>query len=195
MKIKKAHFVKGVAKGKQDWNPQFPHIAFYGRSNAGKSSTINAIVNNKKLAKTSAMPGKTKEINLFLLNDSHYLVDLPGYGFASVSKVKQEKLGQLIAWYIKDIQVDRRVHVIVSDSKVGLTDLDLATLDALYATGEPIVILLNKIDKLKKNEIAQVFQDTKSKVAGMVQIRPFSAKKRDGVDDLIRDISHVLNQI
>lgn len=193
MKIKKAHFVKGVAKGKQDWNPQFPHIAFYGRSNAGKSSTLNAIVNNKSLAKTSAMPGKTKEINLFLLNDAYYLVDLPGYGFASVSKVKQDKLGQLIAWYIKDVEVVKRVHVLISDSKVGLTDLDFATLNALYATNEPIIILLNKIDKLKKNEVATIYNKTKQEVAGHVHIRPFSAKKRDGVDELIKEISHILS--
>jgi GTP-binding protein len=193
MKIKKAHFVKGVVKGKQDWNPQFPHIAFYGRSNAGKSSTINAIVNNKSLAKTSAMPGKTKEINLFLLNDAYYLVDLPGYGFAHVSKSKQDKLGQLIAWYIKDVQVERRVHVIVSDSQVGLTSLDLATLDALYATNEPIIILLNKIDKLKKNDVAQIYNRTKQQVAGHVHLRPFSAKKRDGVDELIKEVAHILS--
>lgn len=193
MKIKKANFVKGITKGKQDWNPQFPHIAFYGRSNAGKSSTINAIVNNKSLAKTSAMPGKTKEINLFLLNDAYYLVDLPGYGFAHVSKVKQDKLGQLIAWYIKDVHIEKRVHIIVSDAQVGLTSLDFATLDALYATNEPIIVLLNKIDKLKKNDVASIYNKTKQEVVGTVYIRPFSAKKRDGVDELIKEVAFILS--
>jgi GTP-binding protein len=192
MKIKKAHFVKGIVLGDYSWDEHIPQIAFYGRSNAGKSTTINAIVNNKTLAKTSGMPGKTKEINFFLLNEKYYLVDLPGYGFASVSKVRQNQLGQLIAWYIKDIQIEKRIHVIISDAKVGLTDLDLTTLEALYQTNEPIIILLNKVDKLKRNEIVAVMNKTKQMVAGHVYVQPFSAKKRDGVLELLKQFSTLL---
>ncbi len=181
MKITKAQFVKGVVKGKDSWSPAMPQVAFYGRSNVGKSSSINALVNNASLAKTSGMPGKTKEINLFNINDKFYLVDLPGYGFARGSREEQDKIQDLISWYVTETRVDKRIHVLIIDAKVGITDLDLDTLEFLYQTEDRIIMLLNKIDRLNQSELAKVKTSVRSQVAGMVEIIPFSAKNRKGV--------------
>jgi GTP-binding protein len=190
MKIKKAIFVKGIVKGKDSWNPEVPQVAFYGRSNVGKSSSVNALLNNGSLAKTSGMPGKTKEINLFNINDNLYFLDLPGYGFARGSQKDKEKLQELILWFIVDTHVDNRTHVMVIDSKVGLTDLDRATLDFLYRTNERIIILLNKIDKLNQKEFSKVFNGTRKEVAGIVELIPFSAKTKKGVVEFWKTIEN-----
>ena len=181
MKIKKAHFVTGIVKGNEHWNPEVPQIAFYGRSNVGKSSSVNTLLNNGSLAKVSGMPGKTKEINLFNINDNLYFLDLPGYGFARGSRDNKQKLQDLILWFIADTQVPDRTHVMVLDAKVGLTDLDMSTLDFLYRTNERIIILINKIDKLNQKETSKCLRDIQREVAGVVELLPFSAKTKKGV--------------
>lgn len=192
MKIKKALFVKGIVKGKDSWDPTKPQVAFYGRSNAGKSSTLNALVNNKSFAKVSAAAGKTTEINLFNINDAFYLMDLPGYGYARGSKTQRQKLDDLITWFIADTKSDRRVHVIVLDAQVGLTELDLETLEFLYRTQDPVVLLLNKIDKLNQSEMSRALNGTRGKVAGMVDIIMFSAKEKKGTEQLWKVIEKYL---
>lgn len=188
MKIKKAVFVKGIVKDKDSWNPETPQVAFYGRSNVGKSSSVNALLNNGSLAKTSGMPGKTKEINLFNINDNLYFLDLPGYGFARGSQKDKQKLQELILWFIADTHVDNRTHVMVLDAKVGLTDLDRATLEFLYRTNERIIILLNKVDKLNQKEFSKVSNDIRKEVAGVVELIPFSAKNKKGVVEFWKSI-------
>jgi GTP-binding protein len=192
MNIKKALFVKGIVKGRDSWDPTKPQVAFYGRSNAGKSSSLNALVNNKTFAKISAAPGKTKEINLFNINDSFYLLDLPGYGYARGSKKEREKLDDLITWFICDTQADKRVHVVVSDAQVGLTQLDIDTLEFLYRTQEPIILLLNKIDKLNQSEMSKVLNVTRTQVAGIVDILLFSAKTKKGTEQVWKAIQQHL---
>jgi GTP-binding protein len=188
MNIKKALFVKGIVKGRDSWDPTKPQVAFYGRSNAGKSSSLNALVNNKTFAKISAAPGKTKEINLFNINDSFYLLDLPGYGYARGSKKDREKLDDLITWFICDTQADKRVHVVVSDAQVGLTQLDIDTLEFLYRTQEPIILLLNKIDKLNQSEMSKILNTTRTQVAGIVEMLLFSAKTKRGTEQVWKAI-------
>src|SRR3989344_2302589 len=100
MQITSAEFVKGVVGEDEILTDGTPQIAFIGRSNVGKSSVINSLAQKKDLARTSAFPGRTQEINLFLINRSFYLVDLPGYGYAKMSKEKQFELQDLIAWYL-----------------------------------------------------------------------------------------------
>ncbi len=183
MKIKKAAFVTGIVKGNQHWDPSIPQVAFYGRSNVGKSSSINTLLGNGSLAKTSGMPGKTTEVNLFNVNDNLYFLDLPGYGYARGSVQQKDKLQELILWLIADTQVENRTHVMVLDSKVGLTDLDKTILDFLYRTNEKIIILLNKVDKLNQKEYSKVFRDTQKEVAGVVTLMPFSAKTKKGINE------------
>jgi len=98
MKITSAKFIKGMVGPDDSLNSKIPQIAFIGRSNAGKSSLLNSLTNSKKLAVTSNTPGRTKEINVFLINESHYFMDLPGYGYARAGGETLEKLSQLIFW-------------------------------------------------------------------------------------------------
>lgn len=182
MKIRKIQFVKGVTEGDYSWDENRPQVVLYGRSNAGKSSTINALLNNKTVAKTSAAAGKTKQINFFNINDSFYLLDLPGYGYARGSKDDRQQLDDLIVWFIADTQASKRVHIVVVDAQVGITDLDADMLEYLYRTNDPIILLLNKTDKMNQSEISKMLNDTHSKIAGVVQFVIFSAKEKKGTD-------------
>lgn len=184
MKIKKALFVKGIVKGGDSWDPNKPQVAFYGRSNAGKSSTLNALVNNKNFAKVSSAAGKTTEINLFNINDAFHLLDLPGYGYARGSKAQRQKLDDLITWFICDTQAIKRVHVVVVDAQVGLSEIDIDTLEFLYRTQSPIILLLNKMDKLNQSELSKTLNNTRAQVAGIVEIIMFSAKEKRGTEQL-----------
>jgi GTP-binding protein len=182
MKIKKIQFVKGITEGDYSWDENRPQIVLYGRSNAGKSSTINALLNNKTVAKTSGQAGKTKQINFFNINNSFFLLDLPGYGYARGSKDDKQKIDDLIVWFISDTQASKRIHVIVVDAQVGITDLDADMLEYLYRTNDPIILLLNKTDKMNQSEISKVLNDTHSKIAGVVHVVIFSAKDKKGTD-------------
>jgi len=182
MKIKKIQFVKGVTEGDYSWDENRPQVVLYGRSNAGKSSTINALLNNKTVAKTSAVAGKTKQINFFNINDSFYLLDLPGYGYARGSKSDRQQLDDLIVWFIADTQASKRVHIIIVDAQVGITDLDADMLEYLYRTNDTIILLLNKTDKMNQSEISKVLTDTHSKIASVVNVIVFSAKEKKGTD-------------
>lgn len=192
MKIKKSQFIKGIVQGKDSWDPTKPQVAFYGRSNAGKSSSLNALVNNKTFAKVSAAAGKTTEINLFNINDSFYLLDLPGYGYARGSKSQRQKLDDLITWFICDTQVSKRIHVVVVDAQVGLTELDIDTLEFLYRTQDPIILLLNKTDKLNQSEMSKALNNTRAIVAGVVNIIMFSAKEKKGTEKVWKAIEEYL---
>ena len=183
MLIKKAEFTYGVVKDNQPWHASVPQVAFYGRSNAGKSSSINAIVNRKALAKSSAMPGKTRQINFFNVNDNLYFVDLPGYGYAKMSKTEKDKLQDLIFWFMCDTHVDTRIHVLIVDAKIGLTDLDREILDLIYRFNEPLIILLNKTDKLNQSEIAKSVGRTRLEAGEAAHVVTFSARTKKGVND------------
>lgn len=189
MKIKTIQFIKGITEADYAWDESLPQIALYGRSNAGKSSTINAILNNKTIAKTSGQAGKTKQINLFKINNAFHLLDLPGYGYAKGSKSKRQELDDLINWYIADVQSERRIHLIVVDAQVGLTEADAELLEFLYRTNQPIILLLNKTDKMNQSEISKAIAHTQGFVAGMVSVVVFSATKKKGVNEVWNLIS------
>ena len=125
---------------------------FIGRSNVGKSSLINAITKTKKLAKTSKTPGRTQSINLFEINNKINLVDLPGYGFAKVSKVMREKLITLIDEYIRNRCNLNHIFLLI-DSKVGIKDLDIDMIDLINDCSKKFSIVLTKIDKVSKKQI------------------------------------------
>src|SRR5680860_237306 len=108
MKITSATFVKGITGPDEIMDSKLPQIAFVGRSNVGKSSLINTILNRRNLVKTSSTPGQTRQINYFLINEKYYFVDLPGYGYAKMSKVNQAKLLELILWYLLDTEIPNR---------------------------------------------------------------------------------------
>ncbi len=183
MKIKNAIFVKGVRGSDELIRQNKLQIAFYGRSNVGKSSSINALLRTKKLVKSSAKPGKTKELNIFEINQKFFIIDLPGYGYAKISEKEREKLRKLIRWYLFDAEVIRRVNILILDAKVGLTDLDREMLFAFENLNEPVIILLNKIDKLKQADLSKNFKKLKVEVREKIKIIKFSAMKKKGVEE------------
>ncbi|MGD9557215.1 MAG: ribosome biogenesis GTP-binding protein YihA/YsxC [Mangrovibacterium sp.] len=133
--------------------PDLPEFAFIGRSNVGKSSLINMLVNNKKLAKTSQRPGKTQHINHFLINENWYLVDLPGYGFAQVSKSIKEKFQSLITGYIQERENLYCLFVLI-DSRHEPQKIDLEFTTWLGVNQIPFALVFTKSDKLGKNRLA-----------------------------------------
>src|SRR3989339_1245667 len=159
MLITSAKFVKGITGSDDVLANWFPQIAFIGRSNVGKSSVINALTNQKGLAISSSFPGRTREINIFLVNESLYLLDLPGYGFAKAYKELREQLFKLIDWYLFKSPYQQKKVVLIIDANVGPTDKDLEMLAALEEFNKEIVIVANKIDKIKKSKYAGQLQE------------------------------------
>ena len=164
-----------------------PQVAFIGRSNVGKSSVINSVTGQEGLARTSSFPGRTQEINVFLINKSVYLLDLPGYGYAQSSREGRERLQKLIYWYLFDSPCQQKKVVLIIDANVGPTKDDLAMLRGLTDHGKNILIVANKIDKIKKTEYDAKLQkiiDT----ANNNPIIPYSAHKKIGITELTREI-------
>jgi GTP-binding protein len=152
MEIKSARFIisnTDVRKCPQDGKPEY---AFIGRSNVGKSSLINMLTRQNKLAMTSATPGKTLLINHFLVNDAWYLVDLPGYGYAKRGKAQQQKLKDIISGYILDREQMTMLFVLI-DSRHAPQKIDLEFIEWLGENGVPFAIIFTKADKLTRTEL------------------------------------------
>lgn len=146
-------FVKSVVDLAELPKGTKPHIALVGRSNVGKSSLLNHLTQEKNLARVSAQPGRTQTINLFDIDGRFFLVDLPGYGFAKTSKANREQFNGMIHDYLWLTQQLKLVLLII-DARIGLTELDRAMLHELQSGRIPLVVVLNKIDKLSKSELA-----------------------------------------
>lgn len=183
MQIRSASFVKGIVDIDPILTDSTPQIAFIGRSNVGKSSTINALTKQKNLARTSAFPGRTQEINIFLINKSFYLVDLPGYGFAKASKTTRKRLQALIDWYLFNPDYDQTKVVLIIDANIGFTADDVEILRALELYQKTIVIAANKTDKIKKTDYHTKLQTIEETAIGHIVI-PYSTKKGFGVSTL-----------
>lgn len=188
MHIKSAKFVKGIVKADDLLEDGKPQIAFIGRSNVGKSSVINTLTKQKDLARTSSFPGRTQEINLFLINNNFYLVDLPGYGYAKLSKERRHWIQALIHWYLLESRYSQKKVVLIIDANVGVTENDLEMLENLDEAQKDVIIVANKIDKIKQGDIKRQFQKIRALV-GNHKIIPFSAEKRAGVQELLTEIS------
>ncbi len=187
MKITSAKFVKSLVRADQILEDGLPQIALIGRSNVGKSSVINSLTNQKDLARTSPFPGRTREINLFLINNSLYFVDLPGYGYAKASREGQRRLQELIYWYLFDSPYEQKKVALIIDAKVGPTDNDLEMLKALEEKGKNIVIVTNKVDKIKKSDYTKQLQKLEDLI-GNHKIIPYSAEKKIGVRELVNEL-------
>ncbi len=158
MLIKSAEFVCSSSRVEQCPKTQFPEFAMIGRSNVGKSSLINMLVNNKKLAKTSSTPGKTQLINHFLIDKSWYLVDLPGYGYAKRSKSLREEWEKMIHNYLFKRQ-NLLCTMLLIDSSIPPQKIDLEFVNFLGINAFPIAVVFTKTDKLKKKPNARYAQD------------------------------------
>lgn len=189
MNITSAKFIKGLMGTDKILDDGIPQIAFIGRSNAGKSSLLNSLTNSAKLAITSDTPGRTRELNIFLINESHYFVDLPGYGYAKMGFETQEKLGKLISWYLLDSHYNPTV-VLLIDSFVGPTVDDLDMLHELEKAGRQIVVVVNKVDKIKKSQYLSQIKKLGEQIRGH-KLFPYSSKEKIGITELrLRLLGH-----
>ncbi len=151
--FKQLEFLKSAYTEKQLDKSGKPEIIFCGRSNVGKSSLINTLLNRKKFAKTSSTPGKTRSINYYLIDDKYKIVDLPGYGYAKISKTEREKWAKLVEGFLHNSSfVELAFHLI--DSRHKPTELDDKLNTLLKAASIPYVVILNKIDKLNQSKLA-----------------------------------------
>ncbi|MEI6835460.1 MAG: ribosome biogenesis GTP-binding protein YihA/YsxC [Candidatus Falkowbacteria bacterium] len=187
MKIISAKFIKTVVGEDRILEDGVPQIAFIGRSNVGKSSTINALVKQKGLAIVSALPGRTQGVNVFLINEKFYLVDLPGYGFAKLSKTDRAWLHELINWYLFNQKFVQKKIVLIIDANVGPTKDDLELLRELEAQNKNILVIANKIDKIKKIDYFRKCQKIKDLI-GYHEIIFYSSKTGTGVPEIIDQI-------
>jgi GTP-binding protein len=195
--ITSAKFVKGLVEADEILEDGIPQVAFVGRSNVGKSSVINSLANKKNLAKTSSFPGRTREINIFLIstirgsssgeNNSFYLVDLPGYGFAKGSKGEQEKIQSLIYWYLLASHYQQKKVVLIIDAELGATNTDIQMLHSLTEQNKQIIIVANKVDKIKKSVYKKQLNELQGQI-GNYKVIPYSAEKRIGVSELTNEI-------
>jgi len=191
MTITSAKFVTGLVGPADIMTDGTPQVAFIGRSNAGKSSLLNSLTKTKKLAITSKTPGRTKEINVFLINGTHYFMDLPGYGYAKASGATLQKLGELISWYLFRSEADPVVVVLI-DAVVGPTKDDLAMLQDLMDDKKRIVVVANKIDKIKSSKYQNRIRELKRALNGFI-IVPYSSKTGAGVEELAEIVLEAAN--
>jgi GTP-binding protein len=188
--IRNVEFIGGMAE-KHGWRPEssLPEVAFAGRSNVGKSSLLNSLVRRKSFARVSRTPGRTREINFFRVNNTFVLVDLPGYGYARISKVKKAEWRPMIESYLRRTTQLRGI-VLLLDIRREPSEDDRAMLDFLAELGVPTIVALTKADKLTK-------ADAREKVAGvsrMLALEPeqviqFSAQTGEGRIELLEAIT------
>lgn len=192
MVIKTAEFVKSSGKWQDCPEPNLPEYAFIGRSNVGKSSLINAMLNHKDLAKTSQTPGKTQLINHFLINESWYLTDLPGYGYARVSKSMRRDFEKIITNYIQNRKNLVNLFVLV-DVRHTPQKIDIEFIEWCGENGIPFSIVFTKSDKLKPNAILTNVEDYKTELLktweDLPEIYVTSAEKKLGGDEILKFIS------
>ena len=163
-----------------------PQVAFIGRSNAGKSSVINSLVNMKELARSSSVPGRTRELNIFKINGAVYFVDLPGYGYAKTGADVFKQINDLVYWYLFDSHHSPKVVMII-DAEVGMTKSDLGMLEALEEKGYEIVVVANKTDKIKKSQFHHQLKKLAEQFNGHKFI-PFSSVTKIGVGELQEEL-------
>ena len=188
MEIKNARFVISSSYVKDCPSHGLPEYAFIGRSNVGKSSVINRLLGRKNLAYVGASPGKTTQINYFLVDSRAYLVDLPGYGYAKVSRAEKERWGRLMDSYFQDEGEILTAGVLIVDIRHKPTADDVTMHDWFRQTGCPEIIVANKLDKLKKSQVEPALELIRETLELTEEdaLVPFSAEKGEGKDTLIR---------
>jgi GTP-binding protein len=183
LKILSADFIKGVVDYKNIPEDDLVHIAFAGRSNVGKSSLQNALLGRKKLVRVSATPGKTQEINFYLINRAFYFVDLPGIGFAKMPGNLRKKISYLIADYTSKTPNLKGIVYLVDLRTTG-TEIDIQAIENLRATGVPLLIIATKKDKLNQKEQRDAARKIKEKFELDQDPICISSLKKTGLDEL-----------
>ncbi len=190
MNLQKVEFIKSAAKPGDFMQDGLPQIAFSGKSNVGKSSVLNCILQRKNFARVGQKPGKTIHINYFAVDKKAYFVDLPGYGYAQVSAAEKERWGKLMESYFARSELIT-LGVLIVDARHEPTKLDVVMAELFRNTGRPYVVVANKLDKLKPREIEPNMLRIRQCLAleEHTPLVPFSAEKGTGRNELL---SHLL---
>lgn len=193
MQIKKADFVSSFVDMKSLPEDKLPEIALVGRSNVGKSSLINKVVNRKNLAKSSSTPGKTRMLNYYIINGAWYMVDLPGYGFAKVSKAEKEKWGKMIERYLSSREPLRGVIQLV-DIRHAPSENDILMKEWLTHYELPILLVATKADKVSRNERQKSLAVIRRSLNLSPDQKPivFSAQTGEGVEEVKAALEEIL---
>ena len=194
MNFQKVEFLISAAAPKDFPGKRLPEIAFAGKSNVGKSSVINRILNRKNFARVGDKPGKTIHVNYFTIDKSCYFVDLPGYGFAKVSQKEKERWGKLMEDYFAAGRID--LGCLIVDYRHAPTNNDITMAQWFLDSGCPFVVIANKMDKLKKSELEPNLKTIREDLGlpDECPIIPFSAEKGNGKDELVRMIMDVVKK-
>ncbi len=185
MKIKNPKFEISAVRPNQYPTNGLPEIVLVGKSNVGKSSFVNTMINRKKLARTSSEPGKTRQINFYNIDDSFYFVDLPGYGFSKMSKKEQEQVGKFIEEYLfhrKEISL----IIFLVDIRHNPTENDRLMYNYIISSGLPCLILANKADKIAKTKVYETVTSLQKQLnpLGDITTLPFSSERKIYQDDV-----------
>ena len=188
MNFQKVEFLISAASTKDFPKNRLPEIAFAGKSNVGKSSVINRLLQRKNFARVGDKPGKTIHVNYFTIDNKCYLVDLPGYGFAKVPQAEKERWGKLMENYFAENRID--LGVLIVDYRHPPTNNDITMARWFMDSGCTFVVVANKMDKLKKSELAPNLAVIREdlELPDSVPVIPFSAEKGDGRDELVKHI-------
>ncbi len=192
LNFNKVEFIRSAVKKEDFLRDGLPQMAFAGRSNVGKSSVINRLVNRKNFARVGASPGKTSQINYFRIDSGAYLVDLPGYGYAKVSKAERDRWGRLMESYFASGLITMGVMIVDARHKPTADDVTMA--NWFYDAERPVIVAANKLDKLKKSEI----EPNLARIRETLGLRegdalvPFSAERGDGKEQLIALLREML---
>lgn len=186
MNLNNAEFLISAASARDFPKNRLPEIAFAGKSNVGKSSVINRILNRKNFARVGERPGKTIHVNYFTIDKTCYFVDLPGYGYAKVSQAEKERWGKLMEDYFAASRID--LGILIVDARHAPTNNDVTMANWFLESGCPFVVVANKLDKLKKSEVQPNLQTIREdlELPDDCPVIPFSAEKGTGRDDLLR---------
>lgn len=189
LNVNKADFIKSAASPKQFIRSSLPAVAFAGKSNVGKSSVINRLLNRKNFARVGASPGKTVHVNYFCVDEKIYFIDLPGYGFAKVSQAERDRWGKLMEDFFAAEGLFE-LGVMIVDARHKPTADDVTMAEWFKSSGRRLVVVANKLDKLKKSEIEPnmaLIRETLTLPEDVVLI-PFSAEKGQGREALMSEI-------
>jgi GTP-binding protein len=193
MKVTKAEIVISAVSQKQYPDDRLPEIALAGRSNVGKSSFINKLINRKNLARTSSKPGKTQTINFYRINDAFYFVDVPGYGYAKVSKTEREKWGKMMEEYFINRE-NLKAVLLITDIRHEPTRDDITMYEFLKHYELPVIVVATKLDKISKGKRAQHIKRTINtlQVEKGDLVLPFSSETSEGKEEAWGILSNYL---
>lgn len=194
MNLQNVEFLISAASPKDFPKNRLPEIAFAGKSNVGKSSVINQLLQRRNFARVGEKPGKTVHVNYFTIDKKCYFVDLPGYGFAKVSQAEKDRWGRLMEDYFASERID--LGIMIVDARHAPTQNDVTMANWFLGTGCPFVVVANKLDKLKKSELAPNMERIRVvlDLPESCPVVPFSAEKGTGREELLKHILATVNE-